>query len=112
MTNVNIPNYGQVPNNRIGAVVETNVHLSGDSARPVFAGNVPDGVNALVNRIIEEQEMVVEAALTGDYELAFTAFRNNPNMPLPIDKARELFDEMLENTKKYLPYYEDYKKGV
>lgn len=112
VTNVNIPNYGQVPNNRIGAVVETNVHLSGDSARPVFAGNVPDGVNALVNRIIEEQEMVVEAALTGDYELAFTAFRNNPNMPLPIDKARELFDEMLENTKKYLPYYEDYKKGV
>lgn len=105
VTNVNLPNYGQVPNNPIGAVVETNVHLSGDSVRPIFAGNVPDNVNALVMRIIQEQEMVVEAALSGDYELAFTAFRNNPNMQLPIDKARELFDAMLENTKKYLPYY-------
>lgn len=111
VTNVNMPNYGQVPNNPMDAVVETNVYLSGDSARPVFAGNVPAGVNALVRRIIEEQEMVVEAALTGDYELAFTAFRNNPNMPLTIENARALFNEMLENTKKYLPYYDKYKKG-
>jgi alpha-galactosidase len=111
ITNVNIPNVGQIPNAPIGAVVETNVYLSGDSVKPVFAGNIPEQVNALVSRIIREQEMVVEAALTGDYELAFTAFCNNPNMPLSIDTARELFDEMLENTKAYLPYYEAYKKS-
>lgn len=111
VTNVNIPNVGQVPNNPLHAVVETNAYFSGDSVRPVFAGNVPNGINALVMRIIEEQEMVVEAALTGNYELAFTAFRNNPNVPLGLDKARELFDQMLENTKKYLPYYDEYKKN-
>ena len=111
ITNVNIPNVGQIPNAPIGAVVETNVYLSGDSVKPVFAGNIPEQVNALVSRIIQEQETVVEAALTGDYELAFTAFCNNPNMPLSIDTARELFDEMLENTKAYLPYYEAYKKS-
>ena len=84
VTNVNIPNVGQVPNNPLHAVVETNAYFSGDSVRPVFAGNVPNGINALVMRIIEEQEMVVEAALTGNYELAFTAFRNNPNVPLGL----------------------------
>ena len=97
-----------MPNNPLEAVVETNAHFSADSVRPVFAGNVPEKVNALVMRIIEEQETVVEAGLTGDYELAFSVFVNNPNVNLPIDKARQLFDEMLENTKKYLPAYEKY----
>lgn len=111
VTNVNIPNVGQVGNNPKNAVVETNAFFSANSVQPLFAGDVPEGVNALVMRIIEEQETVVEAALTGDYELAFTAFANNPNVNLPLDTARKLFNEMLENTKKYLPYYEKYKKG-
>ena len=37
---------------------------------------------------------------------------NNPNMCLPEDKARELFNRMLENTKAYLPYYDNYVKGL
>ena len=108
VTNVNIPNIGQVPNNPIGAVVETNAAFSSDSVRPVFAGEVPERINALVMRIIEEQEAVVEAGLTGDYELAFSVFVNNPNVNLPIDEARKLFNEMLEKTKEYLPYYDKY----
>ncbi|MBQ3505802.1 MAG: alpha-glucosidase/alpha-galactosidase [Clostridia bacterium] len=108
VTNVNIPNIGQVPNNPIGAVVETNAFFSGDSVRPVFAGEVPLGVNALVMRIIEEQEMVVDAALNGDYEKAFVAFMNNPNVCLPVHDARTLFDKMLYNVKDQLPYYEQY----
>jgi alpha-galactosidase len=111
VTNVNIPNVGQVPNNPKDAVVETNAFFSADSVRPVFAGEVPETVNALVMRIIEEQEAVVEAGLTGNYELAFRVFANNPNVNLPLDTARELFEQMLENTKKYLPYYENYKNG-
>ena len=108
VTNVNIPNYGQVENNPYGAIVETNAFFSGDSVRPVHAGKIPPALNALIMRIIEEQETVVDAALSGDYEKAFVAFLNNPNMCLPVDKARELFDRMLENTKAYLPYYDAY----
>lgn len=108
VTNVNIPNVGQVTNNPIGAVVETNALFSGDSVRPVFAGNVPQGINALVMRIIEEQEMVVDAALNGDYEKAFIAFLNNPNVCLPVHEARNLFDKMLYNVKEQLPYYAKY----
>ena len=109
VTNVNIPNAGQISNNPLGAVLETNAFFCSDTVQPVFAGEVPRNVNAMVMRILEEQEAVVDAALTGNYELAFTAFSNNANVNLPIEEARKLFDEMLENTKAYLPYYEQYK---
>ena len=109
VTNVNLPNLGQVPNNPLNAVLETNAFFSADSVRPVFAGKVPDRLNALIMRIIEEQEAVVDASLTGDYEKAFSVFVNNPNVNLSFDDARKLFDEMLENTKEYLPYYDAYK---
>jgi alpha-galactosidase len=59
-------------------------------------------------RIIEEQEEIVDAALDGDYEKAFVLFMNNPNVCLSEDKARELFNRMLDNTKQYLPYYAKY----
>ncbi|MBQ8230118.1 MAG: alpha-glucosidase/alpha-galactosidase [Clostridia bacterium] len=111
VTNVNIPNVGQVENNPADVIVETNAFFSGDSVKPVHAGKIPSALNALIMRIIEEQETVVDAALTGDYEKAFVAFLNNPNMCLPEDKARELFDRMLENTKAYLPYYGEYIKN-
>ena len=99
-------------NNPNEVIVETNAFFSGDSVKPVHAGAVPTALNALIMRIIEEQETVVDAALTGDYEKAFVAFLNNPNMCLPEDKARELFNRMLENTKAYLPYYDQYVKGL
>ena len=51
VTNVNIPNYGQIPNLPIGAVVETNAVFSADSVKPVFAGNVPESIYPLVSKI-------------------------------------------------------------
>ncbi len=108
VTNVNIPNVGQMLGGTpIGAIVETNAVFSGDSVRPVFAGELPTQVNALVQRIIAEQEMVVEGVLEGDYKKIFLAFCNDPNVCLSQEKAKELFIEMLENTKAYLPNYEE-----
>lgn len=111
VTNVNIPNVGQVANNPYGAIVETNAFFSGDSVRPVHSGEIPAELNGLIMRIIEEQEAIVDASLSGDYEKAFVIFLNNPNVCLNADKARELFDRMLENTKEYLPYYDEYIKN-
>ena len=42
VTNVNIPNYGQIPNLPIGAVVETNAVFRNGNLTPVFAGPVPE----------------------------------------------------------------------
>ena len=105
VTNVNIPNYGQIPNLPIGAVVETNATFRCDTVEPVFAGNVPAGVDALVLRIAEEQELIVEAGMERDLEKAFRAFVSDPLVTIPMADAKKLFDEMVDNTKKYLSEY-------
>jgi alpha-galactosidase len=105
VTNVNIPNYGQIPNLPIGAVVETNARFTADTLTPVFAGEIPIAIYPLITRIVGEQELVVKAALERNLEKAFVAFMNDPLVNLPKEKARALFDEMVENTKKYLKEY-------
>ena len=105
VTNVNIPNIGQIPNLPLGAVVETNAAFRAGSLTPVFAGEIPTNIYALITRAVAEQEMVVEAAANRDLELAFTAFANNSLVNLSKEDARALFDEMVENTKEYLKEY-------
>lgn len=106
VTNVNIPNCGQIPNLPLGAIVETNAHFSADSVRPVFAGPVPQSVYPLVSRVCGIQEMTVEAAMSRDLELAFQAFCMDPNMELGLKDARILYNTMVENTAKYLTMYQ------
>lgn len=105
VTNVNIPNYGQIPNLPIGAVVETNACFRANSLNPVFAGNIPDTIYPLISRVCGEQETVVDAALKRDLDGVFSAFAADPNVYLPLSDARKLFDEMIQNTKKYLKMY-------
>lgn len=103
VTNVNIPNHGQMPGIPEGGIVETNALLTRDSMRPVYAGRLPDDLHALTVRHILNQEMILKAALENDRELAFRAFINDPLVTTGLDESCELFMEMLRNTKEYLP---------
>lgn len=47
--------------------------------------------------------MAEEIALTGNMDLAFQAFFNDPTNPLPIDTAWEFFNRMLQLNREYLP---------
>lgn len=105
LTNVNIINRGQIPNLPIGAVVETNAVFTSGNVTPVFAGEIPTAIYPLVSRICGNQMIVTEAGLNRDPELAFNAFLNDPLVRLPMNKARELFVRMLDNTKTYLTDY-------
>lgn len=105
VTNVNLPNRGQLKASQ-EIVVETNALFTRDSVRPVMAGAVPDGVALLMGRHMQNQEMVVKAALTRDTRLAFDAFCNEPiTAKLSLKQAKELFGKMFENTRRYLPDY-------
>lgn len=106
VTNVNIPNQGQIPNLPLGAVVETNAVFRGDSVKPVFAGPIPKEIYALVNRICAEQELVSEGIAERNLDKIFAAFANDPLVTCGIEDAKKLFDEMCENTKKYLGMYQ------
>ena len=107
ITNVNLPNRGQIPNLPADAVVETNASFRTDSVKPVTAGNIPENLLPLMAHIVNEQELVVEAAYKKDLNLAFEAFKNDNLVKAKCNEAqaRELFDEMVEKTKEYLTCY-------
>ncbi|MBQ9010013.1 MAG: alpha-glucosidase/alpha-galactosidase [Clostridia bacterium] len=104
VSNVNVPNRGQIPNLPLGSVVETNAMFGRDRIEPVFAGAMPSNILPLVARHIYNQENTLRAALTCDRKLGFSTFMNDPQMAsVSIKDGQKLFDEMLENQRKYLP---------
>ncbi len=94
VTNVNLPNIGQISNLPLYAVVETNTRFSLNQVQPLAAGCLPPGVRALVSRHIANQEMIIEAALTRNRELAFQAVFNDPTNRAPIDQTWSMFTEI------------------
>ncbi|MBQ2809930.1 MAG: alpha-glucosidase/alpha-galactosidase [Clostridia bacterium] len=105
ITNVNIPNVGQIPNLPLGAVVETNAIFRSNELKPVMAGEIPASIYPLVSKICTEQEAVFEGIKNRDLEAIFNAFASDPLVTCSLDDARKLFYEMVENTKKYLKDY-------
>ena len=105
VTNVNLPNVGQISSLPMGAVVETNVVFSHNSIQPVVAGSLPAEVNALVYRHVVNQQLIVEATAEHDMSKVFNAFVNDPLVTLSMDQARAMFDEMVKGTERYLDWW-------
>ena len=104
ISNVNIPNRGQIPNLPLGAVVETNALFGRDRIEPVFAGNIPANILPLVARHVYNQENTLTTALTCDRKLGLSTFMNDPQMAsVSWTDGQKLFDDMLENQRAYLP---------
>ena len=108
VTNVNLPNRGQAPDLPMGAVVETNAVFNDDMVTPVATNPLPGGACDLVKRIIAEQELVIKACFSGDYEEAYKAFCMDPLMRLDLTDCRKLWIEMIENTVDYIPGGQEY----
>jgi alpha-galactosidase/6-phospho-beta-glucosidase family protein len=106
VTNVNMPNQGQMGNTPLGAVVETNAIFGRDSVKPVLSGELPPEINNLVQRHIWSQETILQAVLNKDKDQAFRAFAVDPLVHISPEEARELFERMLDNTKSFLPEWE------
>ena len=106
VTNVNIPNIGQIPNLPKGAVVETNAVFRAGSVTPVMAGEIPKEIYPLVARICGEQEQLNEAIAERNVGRIFDAFANDPLVTCTLEEAKELFREMVMNTKEYLTSYD------
>ena len=106
VTNVNIPNRGQIPNLPLGAVVETNAVFSADTVLPVQAGALPKEIYPLVSRVCGEQELISDAIARRDLEAVFNAFVCDPLVTCSYEDAKKLFKEMVMNTKEYLGSYD------
>ena len=104
VSNVNIPNRGQISNLPLNAVVETNALFRRDSIAPIHAGSLPMGIDALVTRQVLNQEATVRAALTCDRQLALNTLMNDPQMGhVSLQDGKKLLDDLLEAQRKFLP---------
>ena len=115
ISNVNLPNDAlQIPNLPADAVVETNAVFAKNSVRPVYAGEIPDGIRELVLPHVENHERIFRAAYGIDHgltreeclELVREAFRNDPLVKghhPDEQQISELVEDMIHNTKAYLP---------
>ena len=55
-------------------------------------------------RHIYNQENTLRTAMTCDRKLGITTFMNDPQMAkVSMEDGQKLFDDMLENQRKYLP---------
>ena len=105
VTNVNLPNKGQISNLPYDAVVETNAAFREGGVYPVMTGDVPEEIYPLISRIVAEQELVIDACVTRNLDKAYMAFSQDPLVTIPLKESKKLFDEMVENTKEYLSDY-------
>lgn len=106
VSNVNIPNTGrQIPNLPESAIVETNAVFSRDSISPIIAGEIKEDILTLIRPHVENHELILEAAMECDFDLAFKAFMNDPLVKAKCTKeeGEVLLRKMIKATEKYLP---------
>lgn len=101
---MNLPNRGQIANLPRDVVVETLGVVGAVGAYGIAIGDLPQGILNVVNRHVVNQEMTVEAALTGDRNLALQALLNDP-LVRDFGSAGKMLDEMMKANEKYLPQF-------
>ncbi len=104
VTPLNCPNVGQVDNLPRNAVLETLAYLDAGGMRPLAAGSLPAPVVQYLMRHIPNQEMLTEAGLTGNREMAVCALANDPLIPDPCT-AEKIAGDFFEAFRDYLPQF-------
>lgn len=108
VSNVNMPNRGQMPQLPFGAIVETNCVFSNGQVSPVACKPLPTAVLGLVERNLNNQETLYHGIKTRNLNEIFLSFINQPLCSaLSFDDAKSLFKEMCLNTREYLDEYFD-----
>ena len=101
---VNVPNDGYLPDVAPGAIVEVGALVDGDGIHPDMMPPLGDPLAAWTATQVELQDLLVEATVTGDRDLALRALVEDPLSP-PDEKAcRAMFDELCELQADLLPF--------
>lgn len=101
---LNIPNQGYIPNLPNDAIVEVPGIISSFGFQGLSFPALPEGIAALCRRELELASILVEAAATGDRQLALQALLLDP-MVSDIDTARAILDDLLKEFHQYLPQF-------
>ena len=107
ISNVNLPNTGQMPDLPIGSIVETNCIFTHNQVKPIVAKPLPKAVLNMVYKSSNNIDTCYLGIKNRDLDVIFAAFMNQALCSnLTIDDGLKLFKEMIKNTRKYLdPYF-------
>ncbi len=105
---VNLPNQGQIPNLPRASVVETLGLINSAGFHSISVGGLPPPIRNLVLPHVQNQDMIVNAGLSGDWNKAFHALYNDPLCShLSYSKIKEMGERLLEANREYLPQFFD-----
>ncbi|MFZ0548414.1 MAG: hypothetical protein WAM60_23400 [Candidatus Promineifilaceae bacterium] len=102
---VNIPNRGAIPNMPDDTVVELPAVASGLGINGISLPPLPASIAELCRREAALVEMVVDAAVTGDRQIALQALLLDP-MINDIKRAKAILDDYLTSFADYLPQFQ------
>ena len=101
---VNTLNGGAIPNVAGDAVVEVGCQISAAGAQPLPVAPLAPAMHGLVEHAKAYERLTVQAAVTGDRDIALQALLANP-LVREFDVARPLLDELLAANREYLPRF-------
>jgi alpha-galactosidase len=101
---VNVPNEGAITNLPDETIVEVPGIVSGMGVLPLRVGDLPPVVVELCRREAERVELVVDAAVLGDRQLALQALALDPTID-DLDVARAVLDDYLDTHGENLPQF-------
>jgi alpha-galactosidase len=102
---LNIPNNGGlIPNLPEDAIVEVPGVISGMGIQGLAFPPLPDAIAELCRRELDLSSLVVDAAVSGDRQLAMQALLLDP-MVTDIDVARAILNDFLNDFAEYLPQF-------
>ncbi|MCA0452568.1 MAG: alpha-glucosidase/alpha-galactosidase [Chloroflexi bacterium] len=110
----NIPNHGLIDNLPDGCCVEVPCLVNGNGIQPTRIGKVPTQLAALNRTNINVQELIVDAALTGDTEAVYHAVMLDPLTAAvcTLDQIRDMVGELLAAEAQWLPQFKQLAQAV
>jgi len=103
----NVGNTGIITNLPEGCIVEVPCYVDGNGVSPAWVGPLPMQCAATCRVTVNVQEMAVEAALSGDRDLAKLAVLHDPltGAVCNPDEVWQMCDEMFEALSPWLPQF-------
>jgi alpha-galactosidase len=105
--NGNVPNWGLIDNLPPGCCVEVPCLVDGNGVQPASVGDLPVQLAALNRTNVNVQQLIVEAALTGDVESVYHAVMLDPLTAAvcTLPQIRAMVDELLVAQARWLPQF-------
>jgi alpha-galactosidase len=102
---LNIPNEGLVDNLPPEMIVELPIYVSSGGARGLKVGPMPQPIAQLLSTRAAQQELLVDAALSGDRRTVLQGLLLDPQIT-SMEVARSILDESLAANAEWLPAFQ------